>query len=263
MKKILGILLITATLASCSDDFLDNSLQGTTTDADIAALAEESPEKLLSVATSFDVGTVNNMRTFGVSGTTGHYDFGQKAVDLMMDLMANDMINGGNGWWFDDYYKFTGRVQDRTETAIVWNYYYEIIKGANQTISLIGGLDASQLTDDLTYVLARSKVVRGLSYLQLIQIYQKGNPALTDAGVPLIDPTADLINGPGFGRLTVADAYQQIEADLTEGYTGLDGYSRADKTAINKHVAAGFLARFYLLTKDYDKAVTFATEAQA
>lgn len=262
MKKILGILLITATIVSCSDDFLDNSLQGTTTDADIAALAEESPEKLLSVATSFDVGTVNNMRTFGVSGTTGHYDFGQKAVDLMMDLMANDMINGGNGWWFDDYYKFTGRVQDRQETAIVWNYYYEIIKGANQTISLIGGLEPSQLTDDLSFVLARSKVVRGLAYLQLIQIYQKGNPALSDAGIPLIDPTADLINGPGFGRLTVADAYEQIENDLTQGYTDLDGYSRADKTAINKFVAAGFLARFYLLIKDYDKAATYAKEAQ-
>lgn len=262
MKKILGILLVTTIFFSCSEDFLDTSLEGTTTDVNIAELAQESPEQLLGVATSFDVGTVNNMRTYGVSGDGGHFDFGQKAVDLAMDLMANDMINDGNGWWFDDYYKFTGRVQDRRETAVIWNYYYEIIKGANQTISLIGGLDTSQLNDDLNYVLARSKVVRGLSYLQLIQIYQKGNPALTDTGVPIIDPTADLINGPGFGRLTVADVYTQIEKDLSEGYTNLDGYSRPDKNSINKFVAAGFLARYYLLVKDYPKAITYAKEAQ-
>jgi hypothetical protein len=262
MKKIFNTLLLFAILVSCNDEFLDNSLDGVITDDDIAKLAQESPEQLLGVATSFDVGTVNNMRTFGVAGDGGHFDFGQKSVDLAMDLMANDMINDGNGWWFDDYYKFTGRVQDRRETAIIWNYYYEIIKGANQTISLIGGLDASQLNDDLNFVLARSRIVRGLAYLQLIQIYQKGNPALSDPGVPIIDPTADLINGPGFGRLTVGDVYAQIESDLTDGYTNLEGYARADKTSINKYVAAGFLARYYLLTQDYTKASSFAKEAQ-
>lgn len=264
MKKILITLIFAAVFVSCNEDYLDASLQSTVTDDDIAQLADESPEALLNVATSFDVGTINTMRSFDpASNDTGHFNFGQKAVDLAMDLMSNDMINDGNGWWFDDYYRFTGRTQDRRESAIIWNYYYEIIKGANQTISLIGNLDESQLTDDLSYVLARSKVVRGLAYLSLIQIYQKGNPALTDAGVPLVDPTADLINGPGFGRNTVADVYAQIELDLMEGYTNLEGFGRADKTAINKNIAAAYLSRYYLLRQDYAKAVTYAQEAQA
>lgn len=263
MKKFLTIVGLSLFFISCSEDYLDTSKLSITTDQDIADLAKASPEKLLVVATSFDVGNANNLRTYGVGGSTGHYDFGQKAIDLMMDLMGNDMINFGNGWWFDDYYKFTGRVQDRTETSIVWNFYYEIIKGANQTIGLIGGLDQSTLTDDLKYVLARSIATRSFAYLQLIQIYQKGKPSLSDAGVPIIDPSADLINGPGFGRNTVGDLYNLIEADLNNAYTSLTGYSRADKTSIDKKIVAGLLARFYLLKEDYINASKFAIEAQS
>jgi len=139
MKKIFLILILAAFVTSCNEDFLEASLESTVTDDDIAKLAEESPEALLTVASSFDAGTVNNLRTFAVSGDGGHYDYGQKSIDMVMDLMSNDMINDGNGWWYDDYYKFIGRGLDRTETVIIWNFYYEIIKGANQTISLIGG----------------------------------------------------------------------------------------------------------------------------
>jgi len=263
MKKIILTFVFATLLISCNEDFLDSDLQSIVTDDDIAKLAEESPEALLNVASSFDQATINALKSYNVASDGGHFDFGQKAVDLMMDVMSNDMINDGNGWWFDDYYKYTGRTQDRRETSIVWNTYYVIIKGSNQTISLIGGLDESQLTEDLIFVLARSKTIRAFAYLQLIQIYQKGNPALSDSGVPIIDPTADLINGPGFGRLTVGEVYSQIEKDLEQAYVALDGYARPDKTAVNKNIVAGFLARFYLLTKDYAKASSFAIEAQS
>lgn len=251
-------------LVGCNDNFLNSDLENITTDADIELLAQESPEALLEVANSFDVSTVSNIRVFGISGTTYHSDYGQRSIDIMMDLMSNDMIDIGNGWWYDDVYKFIGRTQDSgTEANVVWDYYYRIIKGSNETIGLIGGLDPSILTDDLQYVLGRSKVIRGFCYYQLIQIFQKGQPALTDAGVPIIDPTADLVNGPGFGRLTVEDIYTQIEQDLSEGYEALDNYTRPDKTSINNYVAAGFLARFYLLKEDYTNAAKFAKIAQA
>lgn len=265
MKKIVLITAVLAVMVSCSEDQLESDLENIVTDATISELAEESPEALLSTASSFDAGTINNMRTFDVAGTGGnHNDYGQKSIDVMMDIMSNDMIDSNNGWWYDDLYKYIGRTQESgTETNLIWDYYYEIIKGANQTITLIGGLDESVLTEDLSYVLSRSKVVRGLAYLELIQIYQKGQPALSDAGVPIIDPTADLINGPGFGRLTVGDVYAQIETDLKEGYDGLEGFSRLDKTVINQNIAAGYLARFYLLSKDYNKAVQFAEIAKS
>lgn len=250
-------------MIGCSSEFIDADLENIVTDEDIAALAEESPEALLNIAGSFDTSTVNNLRTFNVSGDGGHWDYGQKSVDLIMDIMSNDMIDSNNGWWYDSFYKYTSRVQDTRETAVIWNYYYTIIKGTNQTISLIGGIDPSKLTDPLKHVLARSKVVRGYSYYQLIQIYQKGQPAMSDPGIPLVDPTADLINGPGFGRLTVQDVYDQIEKDLIEGYNELQGYSRADKTAVNQEVAAGFIARFMLLKGDNTNAIKYARIAQA
>ncbi|MCL7753571.1 RagB/SusD family nutrient uptake outer membrane protein [Polaribacter sp. Z022] len=262
MKKILILTVLSVFMMACSDEFVDADLENIVTDDDIAKLAEESPEALLNIASSFDVSTVNNLRTFGVAGDNGHADYGQKSIDLIMDVMSNDMIDSNNGWWYDEYYKYNARIDETRWTSVIWNYYYTIIKGSNQTISLIGGIDPNKLTDDLKYVLARSKVMRGFCYYQLIQIYQKGQPAMSDAGIPLVDPTADLINGPGFGRLTVQEVYDQIEKDYTEGYNELAGYTRTDKTAINQVVAAGFLARFMLLKGDNINAIKYAKIAQ-
>ncbi len=264
MKKIyyFAAALLFATVG-CTEKFIESDNENIVTDETIAQLAEESPEALLTIASSFDTGTVNNLRTYGVAGDGGHMDYGQKSIDVMMDIMSNDMIDSNNGWWYDEYYKYNARIQDVRWTSTIWDYYYTIIKNANQTIALIGGIDESRLNDNLKHVLARSKVVRGFSYYQIIQIYQKGNPAMTDAGVPLVDPTADLVNGPGFGRLTVEDIYTQIEKDLTEGYAGINGYARPNKTAINTPVAAGMLARFYLLKGDNSNAIKYARIAQA
>lgn len=264
MKKLYylsAVLLLV--LVGCSEKYIDSDLENIVTDETIAKLAEESPEALLQIANSFDTGTVNNLRTYAVAGDGGHMDYGQKSIDVMMDIMSNDMIDSNNGWWYDEYYKYNARIQDVRWTSVIWDYYYTIIKNTNQTISLIGGIDPSKLNDPLKQVLARSKVIRGFSYYQLIQIYQKGQPSMSDAGVPIVDPTADLIGGPGFGRLTVQEVYDQIEKDLTEGYTGVQGYARANKTAVNNHVAAGFLARFYLLKGDNDNAIKYARIAQA
>lgn len=263
MKKYILTILAITTLISCDDEFLESDLQSIVTDENIAKLAIESPEALLNVAESFDQGTINSLRTFDIGNTDGnHNDYGQKSVDIMMDLMSNDMIDAGNGWWYDDYYKFLARTQETSFNYVIWNYYYAIIKGTNQTIGLIGDIPAEELTDDLTYVLARSYALRGFCYLQLIQIYQKGQPSPSDLGVPIVDPSADLVNGPGFGRLTVQEVYNQIESDLTFGYTNLDGYGRTDKTSIDQNITAGFLARYYLLIEDYTNAVTYAKQAQ-
>ena len=170
-------------MVSCTDKFIESDLDNIVTDETIAKLAEESPEALLNIASSFDAGTVNNLRTYAVAGDGGHMDYGQKSIDVMMDIMSNDMIDSNNGWWYDEYYKYNARIQDVRWTSVIWEYYYTIIKNTNQTISLIGGIEQSKLTDALKHVLARSKVIRGYSYYNLIQIYQKGQPAMSDAGV--------------------------------------------------------------------------------
>ncbi|TXD46629.1 RagB/SusD family nutrient uptake outer membrane protein [Polaribacter sp. IC073] len=173
MKKIIYSLAIAVFFIGCSDSFLDPDRPNTTTDETVADLAAESPEALLNIASSFDVGTINSLRTFGVGGSGGdHNDFGQKGIDIMMDVMSNDMITleSNTGWFFRNY-NYTGRIQEATATSTIWNYYYEIIKGSNQTIGLIGNLPADALTQDLKYVLARAKATRGYSYLSLIQIY--------------------------------------------------------------------------------------------
>lgn len=97
MKKISLLILSFILVTSCSDSFLDSDLNNIVTDDTIAKLSEESPEALLDLAKSFDLGTINNMRSFEVAKTTWHSDYGQKSIDIMMDLMSNDMIDSNNG----------------------------------------------------------------------------------------------------------------------------------------------------------------------
>ncbi len=263
MKRII-LFISVLLLLSCNDDFLEPNLEGKITDEKIAQLAEESPEALLAVSKTFDVAAVNGLRTFGIGGTPSpyHNDYGQKSVDIVMDIMGQDMIDCNAGWWYDTYYNYIARTQEQGFNAMIWGYYYAIIKATNQNIALLASVPVDKLSNDLKHVLARSRALRGFCYFQLIQIYQKGNPAMGDLGVPIIDPTADLVN-TGFGRNTVADVYKQIEDDLNFAYQNIDGFVRENKSQLNKNVIAGLLARYALLRKDYQNAINYAKEARA
>lgn len=252
-------------LFSCSSDYLEANLDSKITDDKIAKLAEKSPEALLAVAETFDVAAVNGIRTYGIAGTRPgnpfHNDYGQKSVDIIMDIMGQDMIDSNAGWWYDDYYNYLSRTQDHRFNPAIWSYYYAIIKATNQNISVLSGTPVEQLSNDLKYVLSRSRALRGFSYFQLIQIYQKGNPTMADLGIPIIDPTVDLVN-TAFGRLTVGDVYKQIEDDLNFAYKHIDGFTRKNKSQLDKNVIAGLLARYSLLRKDYSNAIKYAKEAR-
>jgi hypothetical protein len=65
------------------------------------------------------------------------------------------------------------------------------------------------------------------------------------------------------GRNTVKRIHTQIEQDLTRAVALLEGYSRPFKFFIDQNVAKGFLARFYLLAGQWDKAATTASEAHS
>ncbi len=253
-------------MLACSSDYLDTNLDAKITNKKINQLAEESPEALLAIAETFDVAAVNGIRTLGISGLRPtrkmHNDYGQKSIDMIMDIMGQDMIDSNAGWWYDVFYNYTARTQDQQFNSMIWGYYYAIIKAANQNVATLGSTPIDKLSNELKYVLSRSRALRGFCYFQLIQIYQKGNPAMGDLGVPIIDPTADLVN-TGFGRNTVADVYKQIEDDLNFAYKNIDGFTRENKSQINKNVVAGLLARYSLLRKDYSNAAKFAKEARA
>lgn len=202
-----------------------------------------------------DIG--KEMFAFSPSGSGRHDDYGQKSIDLMMDLMANDMIIHSQGYgWYNYVYQYVS-WQQTTNGAIpynTWYYYYDIIKKANHAYAMadyIQGGDRSEIEK----IKGEALGYRAYAYYYLINLFQqtyKGNE--TKPGVPIyLSDTAS-----GHGRGTVQQVYTQIISDLTKAELLLDGKLRTDKTEINVDVVRGFRARVALLMEDWATAATYA-----
>ena len=109
--------------------------------------------------------------------------------------------------------------------------------------------------------------------MHLIQLYQftvKADGSInSDApGVPLMYVTADGLTeeeiAAAKGRNTVGAIFAQIEKDLLKAVENLEaGYVRPNKNYIDASVANGFLARYYLLSQQWEKAATTANKARS
>ncbi len=259
MKKILIILFLIPSFLflGCEDDFLDTENKEYVSKEQLDKLASSSPESLLAVSDGILTGAYSFMREYNTwePGNGRHDDFGQKSIDLGLDLMSNDMVQV-KSHWFSNYYSYKGRNTIWSTTHIIWNFYYSLIKNMNDIILFIPD-DVEN--EDLENVLGRAKAIRGFAYFQLVRIYQhdySGNESAL--GVPIYDGTSF----DGQPRATVQEVYTQILSDLESAYSNLSDFSRTSITDINSNVVAGLLARVYLELKDYSKAAAMANEAR-
>jgi hypothetical protein len=258
MKKIiLFALTLMLFMVSCSEDFLDTENKEYVSAEQLDELAASSPEALLAVSDGILGGGYSFMRSYNTWADGGgrHDDFGQKSIDLGMDLMSNDAVQVKDHW-FGNYYSYRGRTQVFSTTHIIWNFYYALAASMNQIILFIPD-DTDR--EDLLYVKARALALRGFAYFNLVRVYQHRYIDNQNApGIPLYDGTSF----EGQPRSNVQAVYDQILADLTDAFEGLDGYSRAAITDIDQSVVAGLLARVYLEIEDYTNAADMANYAR-
>lgn len=266
-KYIAGGLLAIAALSSCSDSYLDTEYTAYL-DADAASdAAGKNPDVFLNGMWSW-------MITYNQSGSTStvHDDFGYMSVLHSTDMMSEDIVMGSLHWFQYDY-QLDNRMYNYRRTLADWTCFYTMIAKANEIISLYpnGGE-----TEDQKALLGQAKAARGMSYYYLIQLYQfpvDANGAVNNdaPGVPLMYTTADGKTDEEIaaakGRNTLADIYTQIEKDLTDAVENLENYERpsgeAGKNYIDAHVANGLLARYYLLSQQWQKAADAANKARA
>ena len=262
MDKIykFGLLSALALISfSCGDDFLeDPALEGS------ASLTSEQLEQAASVDPQVINGLMSGVYsltfTTETGGTTGHDDFGHKSYDIFSDMLSGDVALSTStyGWYRASITEFQGPL-DFTfgDNRQVWRYYYRIIRGCNEVIDGLGGNDVVPENQENKYIMGQAKALRAHSYFYLTQFYQK----VYDATEEILPLYTDAIapNGP---KVTASIIYDQMESDLTEAITLLDGFSRSNKTEINKSVAQGIYA--YVLGArgtDYSKAYDMATAA--
>jgi hypothetical protein len=249
MKHLNIILIFVATLSlvSCNEDYLDANPTSEVSSDKLEEIVAKNPAALNNLLS----GVYTTMYTAGSGGTDlDHDDFGQKGYDIFTDMLSADMALAGTNY---GWYTRIVRLQATVNFADIanykpWRYYYRIILSTNQIIGALGGNDAVLATDDAKYIMGQAKAMRGYAYFYLTQLYQKGYDPNEEILPIYIDTEA-----PNQPKSKASDVYALIEKDLSEAVVLLEGYTRPNKSSINKSVAQGLLAYAYGAQGKYAK----------
>ncbi len=203
-----------------------------------------------------------SMRTYGWA-TIGnfHETFGILAQTLMAEVMGDDMIMGaqGSGWfWYEANYNVKQRYTSSSWTShFLWNSYYTWIGNANYLLAAT----QSQNGSGMNYIKGQAYAIRAYSYFMLAQWF-----ARTYVGHQN-DPCVPIYNGHDFNgstgnpRSTVSQVYAQIDSDIANAISLLNGTTQQQPHHIGYAVAQGLQARIALVEEDWTKAYNSALEA--
>jgi hypothetical protein len=188
---------------------------------------------------------------------TGSDAFGQKAIDIAMDVMGNDVvINGTTYGWYNNDQRYVAPVSG-PRSATTWQFYYRTINNANNIISRIDGAAGAMAHKE--NIKGQALALRAYSYFYLVNLWQhtyKGHE--NDPGVPLYAAPTQT----GKPRASVQAVYDQIIADLAEAEKLLAGKTRQHISHINGSAVKGIRARVALQMEDWPTAATKANEAR-
>ncbi|ROH95752.1 RagB/SusD family nutrient uptake outer membrane protein [Chryseobacterium daecheongense] len=251
MKKIIYLslsLLLTLSIVSCESD-LETAPTNQANEAEVFKTAE-SAETVINGAWA----KLND------DGPT-YANIGYSTVLRTSDAMGSDVAVLTNKYGFPSAYAFTDLVNNTgSRSLFIWNALYSTINNMNNVISRIDGVEGSQTKKD--QVKGQAKALRAFCYLNLASFYQfsylKDKNALT---VPVYtEPTT--INSVGKPKASLEEIYTLIKSDLTDADNLLQNYTRNNKDKIDRSVVNGLLARTYLNTGEWPKAVAAAKEAR-
>lgn len=248
MKQFFKSTLLSAMVVvafGCSDE-LDNSGDPQSSQPTAALTSADTAvgsETNLGIPAAFVNGLYAQMIQTGTGGTNlNHDDFGQKGYDIYGDMLCGDMALSVStyGWYRADITEFQAPLDfTRGRNRMVWRYYYRIIRSANNIIDNLGGNDAVPEVESNKYSMGQAKAMRAHSYFYLTQYFQKEyNP--TEEILPMYLTLATAGNLP---KSTAEEVYQQMEDDLTDAISLLDGFNRDSKSQVNKDVAQMLLAQ--------------------
>jgi hypothetical protein len=245
MKKI-KLLFVTSLLAisySCSDELLQNDgVPGESQPTELltSAQLEQGAITNPAIPAAFLSGVYALQVQSGSGDTGGHDDFGQKGYDLFGDFMSSDVALSlsSYGWYRASFSELqVGENFTFVDNRQLWRYFYKIVGSANLVINNLGGNDAVPDTDANKYAMGQAKALRAHAYFNLTQYFQKEY----NAAEPILPLMIGQTSG-NVGKSTAEEIYTQMENDLTDAITLLNGFNRAAKNEVNQDVAKMILA---------------------
>lgn len=198
--------------------------------------------------------------SFGRFASVRPDDFGFVMMAFSNDLEAADIVGQNNNYnWFSTCSELTTRNADYANPYIRYRGVYDEVARANDVIKVYGEITA-ETSAEIKYKVAQAYAIRAFCYLNIAPYFQFNYKTSSDKPcVPLVtETTTDFTNNP---RAAVKEIYDQIVSDLDFAIANLDGYTRPDKSKIDKQVAYGLRARANLDMGKYAEAASDAAAA--
>ena len=257
----IGAGLMLAGMTGCSADFLDREPTGNLTPEQIERSQWNSNVML---------GMSNATTRIAISlSSSSQDDFGQKAIDIVSDMLSGDAAMRQNmyGWFrtdllLDSYHSTSSR------SLQFWNYNYSIIYEANGVISSSSGGTGEEPEDpEFKYYYAVGKTMRAYSYFNLVTLFGKNwSEGADDKVCPFVTyQSEDGVPVPGS---TVDQVYDSIIVDLEDAIAAFDnataagvrasGLSNPDVDVARMILASALLQRGNVEADDYVRAKDLA-----
>lgn len=137
-----------------------------------------------------------------------------------------------------------------------FNHYYRIIDRVNRVLVALPNITAANATEEAmkSKLKGEALFLRALCHFELYRYYSNSSVptdlAMYYSEAPTLAPQA---------RIEVAPYFAKLKADLTEAKPLLPS-ALTDLYRANKSAAAGLQARVALYLKEYNDAITYATE---
>jgi hypothetical protein len=254
MKKILNkavlAFVLTLALYSCKKEYLQ------TKPTDQVATADAFSTTTNAWAALNGIHRIMYSQIFSTQSQGG-----QSGNMLYSDIMGEDVVmNTTSSSWLRSEYQWTAH---RSPTSSIneysYGFYYTIIANANMIIANID--NAAGTTADKNAIKAEALTYRAWAYFQMVQLFGEryvDGAANSGLGVPLVLTPGTAVNP----RNTVAEVYAQINKDLDQAITAFSGYTRANKSHFDIHVANGIKARVALTQQKWADAAKYAQQAR-
>ena len=235
MKNLIYLLLLLMVITSCNEDrWLEEE-----------AFSFYTPDNSYTTPEQMDIAVVqlyrNVSNTLYGSGANGDAFTFQYTTDVGYDAIApNHELNS----WGDQI-----RPENR-QIGKFWNDFYKQIYDANVILNRIDAIEYPS-EDARNIKKGEAKFFRAFAYRGLVTMY---------GGVPLVLEETDSPKRD-FVRDSAAEVWAQIIKDLTDAAQFLPGADEVEQDGrIAKGAAYHLLAEAYIVTKDYPKAITAASE---
>lgn len=257
MKNILYKIVLAAAAVAVSVSCIQETVPvgGSVTQAQVS----ESKFALKSMINSIPA-------TLYVSGAAGyassygdHTDFGIPGVHLRTEHMLEDLATMADNPYYNRFYAYDMNMaqgSDYTYCAYFWDYYYTLIRLANDVIASMKpaveeGDSADEETKELAHILGQAYAYRAWFYLDLARLFEAKLNAYTDVRgvlhltVPIVDENTTIDQTKNNPRVVREEMYKFIFADLARAEKYLD-QSVKSFTAPTLMAIYGLYARAYL-----------------